>query len=139
MIDPDSGTSTFISAIFDWKRAVLAPRMLGCAPPMWLWAWPFNENEDKRLANHNPSDPEQQEIKELFEATVRSGFLEQSYRAKCWIVRRLFNCAVVRISFSSAANEADTLIDEWTIMRDPRNASDQESQRTCLRAMRGFR
>ena len=66
-IKADGGLS--ITGILDWDSAAFAPRFVGCAPPMWLWAWD-EEGEDEKRANDNPSAPEDQEIKRIFEEIV---------------------------------------------------------------------
>jgi len=59
LIDVDTDTDTarstnIITAILDWDSAMLAPCFLSCYPPVWLWGWRDDEDEDERAANDDP-------------------------------------------------------------------------------------
>ena len=108
----DSDESLTISGILDWDSAIFAPRFVGCVPPMWLWAW-SDEEEDETHANYTPSTPEQQELKQLFEDAVGPTFLEFAYRPEYRLARRLFQFATDGIRTSEEITEVESLLAEW--------------------------
>ena len=61
--DKDKPDDLEITGVLDWDSAIFAPRFVGCAPPMWIWAWNPEEDEDERHAEDIPPTPEQQELK----------------------------------------------------------------------------
>jgi Ser/Thr protein kinase RdoA (MazF antagonist) len=40
-----------ISGILDWDSAVFGPSFMSCAPPLWIWAWNDDE-EDERMVHY---------------------------------------------------------------------------------------
>ena len=109
-VEPDE--SLTISGILDWDSAIFAPRFVGCVPPMWIWAW-SDEEEDEVLANNTPSTPEQQELKQLFEDAVGPTFLEFAYRPEYRLARRLFQFAIDGMKTSEEVQEVESLLSEW--------------------------
>ena len=112
MAHVDSDESLTISGILDWDSAIFAPRFVGCVPPMWIWAW-SDEEEDETLANDTPSTPEQQELKQLFEDAVGPEFLEYAYRREYRLARRLFQFAIDGMRTSEEVTEVESLLAEW--------------------------
>lgn len=119
-IKPDGSLS--ITGILDWDSAVFAPRFVGCAPPMWLWAWNEEDDEDEKHANDTPSTPENQEIKRIFEETVGDWFLLYAYKPEYRLARELFRFAKSGITTSTEYEEVDELVSEWNGIYDSRIA-----------------
>lgn len=109
--------SLSISGILDWDSAVFAPRFVGCVPPMWIWAFNAEEDEDEAHANDTPSSLEQQELKQLFEDAVGAKFLRFAYPPQYRIARRLFKFAQHGMNASWHLEEADKLVSEWAGLR----------------------
>ncbi|KAK3173747.1 hypothetical protein OEA41_007079 [Lepraria neglecta] len=59
MVDIQPEGSAAISGILDWDSAVFGPKFVGCAPPMWLWAWNSEGDEDEREADNTSPTLEQ--------------------------------------------------------------------------------
>ena len=112
MANVDSDDSLTITGILDWDSAIFAPRFVGCVPPMWIWAW-SDEEEDELLANNTPSTPEQQELKQLFEDAVGPTFLRFAYRLEYRLARRLFQFAIDGMKTSEDVQEVESLLSEW--------------------------
>jgi len=108
-----SEKSLKITGILDWDGAIFAPRFVGCVPPMWLWAWSFEGQEDESEANQTPAGTEQQELKNIFEDAVGPDFLEFAYRREYRLARKLFLFAMDGMSSCDAHREADELLEEW--------------------------
>lgn len=106
-----------ISGILDWDSAVFAPRFVGCVPPMWIWAWNAEQNEDEAHANDAPNTLKQQQLKHLFEDAVGEKFLNFAYPPEYRIARRLFKFAQQGMNASWHIEDADRLISEWAGMR----------------------
>lgn len=130
-----------ISGILDWDSAVFAPRFVGCVPPMWIWAWNTEANEDEAHAKDTPNAFKQQQLKQLFEDAVGEKFLRFAYPPEYRIARRLFKFAQQGMNASWHIDDADKLISEWAPMRpanlpeirnpfedsDPSSSSDDDS------------
>ena len=112
MVDIKSDGSLSITGILDWDSAMFAPRFVGCAPPMWLWAW-NEEEEDEKHANDTPPNPEDQEIKRIFEETVEDRFLSYAYKPEYRLARELFRFAQSGIRTSTEMEEVEELLKEW--------------------------
>lgn len=122
-IKPDGSLS--ITGILDWDSAVFAPKFVGCAPPMWLWAWD-EEGEDEKHANDTPSDPKDQEIKKIFEETVGDTFMPYAYKPEYRLARELFRFAKNGISSTTEMAEVEELLKEWAEMYESQTAAAQE-------------
>ena len=121
----NSDDSLSITGILDWDSAVFAPRFVGCAPPMWLWAWD-DEEEDETHANDTPSTPEDQEIKRIFEETVGEDFLFYAYKPEYRLARKLFHFAQSGISSTTEDEEAEELLKEWAELCISKFASEEQ-------------
>ena len=88
---------------------------------MWLWAWD-EEGEDEKHANENPSAPENQEIKRIFEETVGDRFLSYAYKPEYRMARELFRFAQSGIRTSTDIEEVEELLKEWTGKYESRTA-----------------
>ncbi|KAL2051408.1 hypothetical protein ABVK25_008275 [Lepraria finkii] len=65
MVNIQADGPAAITGILDWDSAVFGPKFVGCAPPIWLWAWNREGIEDEREADDTPPTLEQQELKTL--------------------------------------------------------------------------
>ena len=110
-IGPDK--SLTVSGILDWDSAMFAPRFVGCAPPMWIWAWSNEGEEDQFHANDTPATPEQEELKSLFEDAVGPDFLEYAYRREYRLARKLTQFAIEGINSSTDIDDVEQLLAEW--------------------------
>ncbi|KIX05260.1 uncharacterized protein Z518_06132 [Rhinocladiella mackenziei CBS 650.93] len=61
------GQSPQITAIFGWDSTVFALSFMSCAPPLRVWAWNNEEDEDERTANDDPPPVESRQLKSYFE------------------------------------------------------------------------
>ncbi|KAL9134692.1 MAG: hypothetical protein Q9175_004130 [Cornicularia normoerica] len=125
MADIKSDGSLSITGILDWDSAVFAPRFVGCAPPMWLWAWD-EEGEDEKHANDTPSNREDQEIKKVFEEIVGDWFLSYAYKPEYRLARELFRFAKSGIRSSTEIEEVEELLKDWTGIYESRTASKEK-------------
>ena len=114
-----------ITGILDWDSAVFAPVFVGCAPPMWLWAWD-EEEEDERHANDTPLNPEDQEIKRIFEETVGDSFLSYAYKPEYRLARELFRFAKTGIRSTTDMEEIEVALKEWAEIYESRMAVFEE-------------
>ena len=105
-----------ITGILDWDSLIFAPRFVACVPPMWLWAWDDEVEEDEKKANNDPANPEQQEIKRIFEETVGDQFCRYAYAPVYRLARELFNYAHGGMSSCSDMDDVDELIEEWNVL-----------------------
>lgn len=120
-----------ITGILDWDSAVFAPNFVGSAPPMWLWAWDNDEDEeDERHANDTPSDPQDQEIKRIFEETVGDTFLSYAYKPEYRLARELFRFAKSGIRSSTCMAEIKAMLKEWDEIYESRVAAAAEGEKS---------
>ncbi|KAK7710340.1 hypothetical protein SLS64_005925 [Diaporthe eres] len=114
LVDPESPPDRrIISGILDWDSAVLAPAFMSCAPPMWIWAWQEDENEDERLANEEPATPEQKELKTLFETAAGPQYIRCAYHPAYRLGRRLVRFAIDGIRSNEDVKEGEAMVREW--------------------------
>ncbi len=45
---PSPNQPQAITGILDWDSAFFAPPFMSCSPPMWLWPWNDEDEEDER-------------------------------------------------------------------------------------------
>lgn len=114
MVDPTCGPDRpIISGILDWDSAVLAPMFMSCTPPMWIWGWLEGEDEDERKAGEEPVDPEQKELKLIFEEAAGPFYLRFAYEPAYRLARRLVRLAVGGIHSNEDDREARAMLTEW--------------------------
>ena len=113
MADIDADNTLRISGILDWDSAVFAPKFVGCTPPMWIWAWNSEGDEDERRANDLPDTPEQQELKRLFEEEAGPEFCMFAYLPEYRLAREMFRFALHGVHFSQNFAEIEQLLEEW--------------------------
>ena len=123
MADIKSDGSLSITGILDWDSAIFAPEFVGCSPPSWLWAWNEDEDEDyEKHANDTPSNPEDREIKKVFEETVGDSFLSYAYKPEYRLARVLFRYAQSGITSSTDFEEIEVLLKDWAEIYESRMA-----------------
>jgi hypothetical protein len=118
LFDPSSTPDSAIG-IVDWDSAIFAPAFVACKPPMWIWAWNPEENEDERLANETPLDPKLLELKQLFENAAGLVYLRFAYGAEYRIARRIVRLCVDGMTNNQDFYDAEALLEEWSeVKRD---------------------
>lgn len=118
LVDPTADTQCpIISAVLDWDSAVLAPRFMSCSPPLWVWAWQDDEEEDERTANDDPPDAEGRQLKSLFESAAGPDYVRLAYGPHYRLARRLVRFAVEGVRFSEQHKEAMDMFREWADLR----------------------
>lgn len=110
---PDVTEQTIISGILDWDSAVFGPAFMACTPPLWIWDWKDDEDEDERTANDDPPDPENRQLKLLFEQCAGPDYCRYAYDAKYRHARRLVRFAMEGIRSNEDSKDADAMFAEW--------------------------
>ncbi|KAI1805738.1 hypothetical protein F4811DRAFT_514177 [Daldinia bambusicola] len=114
LVNPTSDTSApIISAILDWDSAVFAPQFMCCKPPLWLWGWQDDDEEDERTANDEPPTPEGRQLKQLFEEAAGPDYARFAYEPAYRLARRLVRFAIEGICSNMAFEEANEMLEEW--------------------------
>ncbi|CAM1503315.1 Fc.00g080910.m01.CDS01 [Cosmosporella sp. VM-42] len=129
LINPTSDTSQpIISAILDWDSAILAPAFMACAPPLWVWAWVDDEEEDERTANDEPATPQQRLLKKLFEDAAGPEYLKFAYEPVYRLARRLVQFAVEGVPMCDMSDGIWEMIEEWKDIRRQGKAESGSSE-----------
>ncbi|KAI1377920.1 kinase-like domain-containing protein [Hypoxylon crocopeplum] len=107
-----------LSAVLDWDSAVFAPMFMACEPPLWMWGWLEDEEEDERTANDDPPTHEDRELKKTFEEAAGKDYMRFAYGYGYRLARRLFRFAVDgQIRSSQDHKEATRMLEEWEALR----------------------
>ncbi|OTA68036.1 kinase-like protein [Hypoxylon sp. EC38] len=107
-----------ITAVLDWDDAGFAPMFMACAPPLWIWGWLHDEDEDERTASEEPATPEARELKRLFEEAAGEDYIRFSYQPAYRLARRLVRFAIDgRIRSNEDMKEADEMLQEWETIK----------------------
>ncbi|KAI1501895.1 hypothetical protein F5X99DRAFT_408512 [Biscogniauxia marginata] len=106
-----------ISAVLDWDSAVLVPMFLACTPPIWLWGWKIDEEEDERTANDIPPTPEARELKQIFEDAAGPDYIRFAYRPEYRLARQLCTFALDGMASNERLREAGDMFTEWKQIR----------------------
>lgn len=110
---PSSDTSIRISGVLDWDSLVFAPRIMACAPPMWLWNWASgDEKENEAEAGNLPHSIDDQKIKGIFEKAVGRQFLDLCYEPQYRIARSLIHFAIFGMHSNEDLKEVDKTLEE---------------------------
>jgi hypothetical protein len=118
LVSPPSPTQPqAITGILDWDSALFAPPFMSCLPPMWLWAWNDEDEEDERLANDTPPTPELHELKQLFEHAAGPTYRRFAYGAQYRLARKLFRFAIDGLQSNEDFLSAELLLAEWVEVR----------------------
>ncbi|KAG7001428.1 hypothetical protein G7Y79_00031g065430 [Physcia stellaris] len=108
-----SNTSICISGVLDWDSVVFAPRVMACAPPMWLWNWASgDEEENEAEAGELSLSTDDQEIKSIFEKAVGAKFLQFCYKPQYRVVRSLIHFAIFGMHSNEDLKEVDKALEE---------------------------
>ncbi|CAI7581210.1 unnamed protein product [Penicillium bialowiezense] len=110
---PSSTQPQTVIGILDWDSAIFAPALLSCSPPMWLWAWNEEADEDERLAGDIPSTPELRELKELFEEAAGPTYRRFPYGAQYRLARQLFRFTIDGLHTNEDLMATELLLKEW--------------------------
>ncbi|KAI4127973.1 MAG: hypothetical protein LQ338_002939 [Usnochroma carphineum] len=113
LVEIGAENAASISGVLDWDSAVFAPIFASCKPPSWIWAWDEEEDEDERKANDVPPNPEQRELKQIFEEIMGPAYLKYAYEPQYRMARWLFNVAIHGLGSSSVIEEAEHFFKEW--------------------------
>lgn len=115
MVDVKDDKSLSFSAIIDWDGASFAPSFLSCAPPSWIWDWTQNDEKDEfePKSYDNPTDPESQELKHIFDCTVGPEVVEYAYKPEYLMARRLCFHAINGMSHSHHFRDAMAVPKDW--------------------------
>ncbi|RDL30653.1 uncharacterized protein BP5553_09998 [Venustampulla echinocandica] len=102
-----------ITGILDWDSALFAPPFICCSPPMWLWAWNGEDEEDEQLANNAPPTLELRKLKQLFEHAAGPIYRRFAYGTQYRLARKLIRFAIDGLQSNEDLTNADLLLAEW--------------------------
>ncbi|KAI1661105.1 kinase-like domain-containing protein [Daldinia decipiens] len=119
LINPTSDLKQpIISAVLDWDAAVFAPQFMACAPPLWLWGWLDDEDEDERTANDVPPTVEGHQLKTAFERAAGKEYMRFAYHPAYRLARRLVRFAIGDgIQSNEDWRDAEEVLEEWKTIR----------------------
>lgn len=103
-----------VTAILDWDEGYLAPAIVSCTPPSWLWMWDTfadssNYDTEERTtarASHIQEHANDRDIKARFEEIVGEKFLRFAYAKHAPLARNLCRWANVGIWADHITGEA---------------------------------
>ncbi|KAL8646574.1 MAG: hypothetical protein Q9210_006057 [Variospora velana] len=139
MVEVHDDESAEIVGVLDWDSAAFAPIFVSCKPPWWIWTWTNEEDEvglqsgqrwidwfkqslkAELKANDTPVDPENQELKTLFEDIVGPVFTKYAYEHEYHLARRLFALASTGLRGCGAIDDADDIMEEWATLKAQKN------------------
>ena len=121
MVDINEDDSLQITGVLDWDSAVFGPSFALCEPPVYLWAWSDEDDEDsveyedyvEKYANDTPATPEEQELKLRFEEVVGKDLLKYFYMPEYRLARWLFHLAMKGLRSNEDFKKTERLIEEW--------------------------
>ena len=108
--------SLIISGIVDWDSAAFAPKFVSCAPPSWLWTNQKHYDVDENESSSEPSTPEQEEIKEVFDDVVGFDWTWLAYKPEYRLARELFYFAQHGLQDGEAQKKAVRFLKEWATL-----------------------
>ncbi|KAN0098864.1 hypothetical protein V8E51_014527 [Hyaloscypha variabilis] len=118
LVSPPSPTQPqSITGILDWDSALSAPPLMSCSPPMWLWAWNDEGEEDERLANMTPPTPELHELKRLFEHAAGPNYHRFAYGPQYRLARKLMRFAIEGLQSNEDLESAELLLAGWAFWK----------------------
>lgn len=115
LIDMQNET-TPLCGILDWDSAIFGPSFMSCTPPMWIWAWKDDEEEDERTANDTPETKEGCELKAIFEQAAGPIYMRFAYSPVYRLARRLAKFACLGMGSNEDFKEAESMLEEWREM-----------------------
>ena len=116
-IDVDQNGKLSITGILDWDSAIFAPAVVACQPPIWIWAWHSDGEEEEKLANETPPTIEARQLKKAFEDAVGPEWLRLSYGHGLRLARKLCEFGFDSVHSSWKLEEMQELFREWAAMR----------------------
>ena len=122
---PISAQPNIITGILDWDSAIFAPPFMCASPPMWLWAWNDDADEDERLANDTPPTSELCELKHVFEDAAGPDYRRFAYGVQYRLARRLVKFAIDGLQSNEDFVRAESFIQEWTEMQPSLNITNK--------------
>lgn len=124
-LGPDS--SLEVTAILDWDEAVIAPKLVNCQPPGWLWGYDKDTHVDENDllpwpyelegANNVPSTLEQRELKHVFEEHAGPEYPRLAYDESSRFMRGLFRLATLGLTASWHFTAGERIVKEWKVLR----------------------
>ena len=116
MVEIQADGTLEITGILDWDLAMFAPNWVSYRPPIWIWDWK-EEGEDERLVNDVPQTAEQRELKKLWEDLLGSDFQRYGCQPQYRLARRLFSFALYGLPTPAHVVEAEEFLQEWEELR----------------------
>ena len=117
LIDVDKNGKLSITGILYWDNAIFAPAVVACQPPMWIWAWNSDGDEEERLANETLPKVEARQLKKAFEDAAGPEWLNLSYGDGFRLARKLCEFAFDGVHSSWKLEEMQELFHEWAAIR----------------------
>ena len=126
MVETGPGDSIRVTGILDWDDAVVAPKVVNCQPPGWLWGYNVNSHTENGIlpwpyesegANKLPSTPEQQELKAIFDKHAGPEYPRLAYDESSRLIRGLFRIATLGLKASWYNTAAERIVNEWNVLR----------------------
>ena len=126
MVETDSEKSIRVTGILDWDDAVIAPKVVNCQPPGWLWGYDKDTHTENSLlpwpyelegANSSPSTSEQRELKAIFDGHSGAEYPRLAYDESSRLIRGLFRIAIDGFTASWYNTAAERIVKEWDLLR----------------------
>ena len=118
MVSIDDAGSLKITGILDWDDAKFVPRCVSCYAPRWLWCYKPHVVPDDECKGHGElDDPDDIEVKQLFDEHVGTTFVRHAYPRKYCLARRLFYFALEGLDRDWEYEWVDDLVEEWSELR----------------------
>ncbi|KAI1646764.1 kinase-like domain-containing protein [Daldinia loculata] len=119
LINPTSDLKQpIISAVLDWDSAVFGPKFMACAPPLWVWNWLDDEDEDERTANDVPPTAEGRQLKRAFEIAAGKDYRRFAYHPAYRLARRLVRFAIEDgVQSNEDWRDAEEMLEEWKTIK----------------------
>lgn len=120
-----AGTPT-ITGIIDWDSAIIAPAFVQCTPPSWIWHYRTEFSPDNGGPPQEPFPPrpplnnQQDTLKSIFDYAAGPEYRAFAYDDNYRLARMLFHIAANGIYNPVYMADADRLLLEWAVARDPR-------------------
>ncbi|KAH0844608.1 hypothetical protein FOPE_10033 [Fonsecaea pedrosoi] len=105
---------------------------MACAPPLWIWAWKDDDDEDQRVANDEPSDLKNRQLKQIFEKAAGQTYIHFAYEPAYRRARRLLRSAIFGVRSNEDFKEPEEMFAKWERIRHRRviqGASSELSKR----------
>jgi len=120
LFDPQADSQSQSITVLDWDIAGFQPVFMACEPPMWLWAWPEDDQSyewDEKKANHVPETAENQEIKAAFEQAAGPDYMRYAYNPVYRLGRTLVDFSQRGLHCDEDDERCKDMLDEWAAIR----------------------